>query len=347
MKLSLKNIIIFISILTFLSGCGKNNEAPDPPQAESTLVVELFNALRENDYSLATQKVKRMRMLNPRDFSLANIEYQIEMDSGFTGAQRSLDKGDVIKSKKVISATIAEYGNQEQLLTAEKKIKKLVELQKLTDRIRNAKTSSGIAIPTGELNRFIAKNKIAVPLKPFAEYSLDRARTLMSSEDIMGLENLKADIDVARVMDSSVLSTMMAELAIEEAQDKMVQAYEKQMSKNWDIDSNGSSWIKLDDEILYFRVALSADKELRDKMFSRLLLEPPGDFSSMMLRAFILKKSGYSNEAEALAEIVRNAFNIEKYQTEGWFKVYPDQITDFNSLNPFVLYPFFVYCEPN
>jgi hypothetical protein len=347
MKLSLKNTILFISILAFLSGCGKNENVPDPPQAETNLTVELFKALKNNDYSIATQKIKRLRMLNPHDYSLANVEYQIEMDSGFIGAQKSVNEGKIKQARKIISDTIKDYGNQDQLLNAEKKIKKLEEIQKLTNRIRKAKTSSGIAIPTGELNRFIEKNKIADPLKSFTEYSLDLARELMSTEDVMGLNDLKADIDIARIVDSSVLSTMMAELAVEEAQDKMVNAYEKQMSKDWNIEKSDKSTIKLDDEILYFRYALSSGKKQRDKIFSKLLLEPPGDFSSMFLRAFILNKSGYSNEAEALAQIIRSALQIEKYQTEGWFKVYPDQITDFNSLNPFVLYPFFVYCEPN
>ena len=347
MKFSLKNIFLLFAILLFITGCGNKKEVPDPPQAEGTLVVELFNALKKNDFSLATQKIKRLRMLSPKDFSLANIEYQIEMDSGFTGTQELVNEGRIKDAKKLMKETIDNYGKQEQLQIANDVIKKLEEIHDLTDKIRKAKTSSGVAIPTGELNRFIAKNKIAKPLKPFTEYSLDRARKLMTAEDILAMNDLKADIDIARVVDSSVISTMMAQLAIEEAQDVMVKEYNKVMSKDWKNAKLDKSEIKLYEEILYFRIALVSGKEKRDIIFKKLLIEPPGDFTSMLLRAFILKKSGYPNEGEALAQIIMSAFELEKYQTEGWFKVYPDYITDFYSLNPFVLFPFFVYCEPN
>ena len=347
MNLLVKKTLSLILILMLLSGCGKNEGNPNPPKAESTLVVEFFNALKGNDYTIASQKIKRLRMLNPKDFSLANIEYQIDLDSGFAGAQNLINEGRIKEAGIIIKGTIDKYGYQDQLIAADEKVKKLEVIQKLTDKMHKAKTSSGIAIPTGELNRFISNNKFAEPLKPFAEYSLDRARKLMTVEEIMAMDDLKADIDIAGVVDGSVLSTMMAQLAVEEAQDIMVMTYEKSMSEKWNIVNNNNLTIKLTDEKLFFRQALSSDKKTRDKMFARLLLEPPGDFSSMLLRAFILKKTGYSNECEALAQIIRNALKMEKYETIGWFKEYPDKITDFNSINPFVLYPFFVYSEAN
>jgi hypothetical protein len=348
MKLSFKktlSLMFLTSLLVILSGCGSGDNVPNPPEAESTLVVELFKALKDNDYTLATQKIKKLRMLDEDDYSLASIEYQIELDSGFYGAQELVDAGKVKEAKKLIKDTMSTYGRKEQLANAEVKVKKLEELQRIIDKIRKAKISSNIAIATGELNRYIATNKFAKPLIPFAEYSLDRARRLMTTEDKMAVRDLKADIDIAGVTDDSGLGTMMAELSIEDGQDALVSSYERSMAKNWKTANDDSYIIKLTDEMLYFRRALASNIRTREKIFSKLLVLPPGSFTSMLMRAFILEKMGYPAEADALGEIIIKALQLEKYKTIGWLKVRPDDLTGFNSINPFVLYPFFVYFE--
>ena len=90
MKLILKFLVILILTL-ILSGCGKDNSAPPPPRAQSDLVTELFSSLREHNYPLAAQKIKKLRMLNDKDYFLASIEYQINVDSGFIKAQNLLN----------------------------------------------------------------------------------------------------------------------------------------------------------------------------------------------------------------------------------------------------------------
>lgn len=329
----------------FVTACSKSNNIPPPPKAETDLIYSLFNSLKNDKYQIAVQKVKRLRLLSPSDYYLANIEYKIEIDSEFAEVQNSLDDGKINKAKEIIDNAVQKYGARPQLLNARKKLNSLVKANKLTEKIVNAKTSSEIAIPTGELNRLIQTNKFIKPLKTFTDYSLDRARILMSREEIMAVNDLKADIDVIRITDSSILSTAIAQLSIEKAKDRAVQNYEKLMSSNWKDLNTDNSIIKSDNDILLFRQALNSKADVRNNIYKRLLNIPPDSFSSMLIRAFILIKTGYSEEGNALSSVIRNSFQLDKNETAGWYKTKPDKFTDFYSINPFVLYPFFVYCE--
>ena len=218
----------------------------------------------------------------------------------------------------------------------------MTDIQKLSEKIIKGKTSSHIALATGELNRIIAKHKFANPLKPFAEYSLDRARKMMTTEEIMSIQDLIADIDIARIADPSIASTMYAELKLEDNDVETVKAYENMLSYNWNkpIES-----LDRFNEIQYFRDAISSNKAERDKIFTTFVSLPPANFTGMLIRAFVLKSVGYSKEGNALAKLVESTLQLNTKQTSTWFRISPAQITDFYSINPFVLYPFFVYCD--
>jgi len=347
--ISIKKISFLLIAVLFL-GCTRNTDAPNPPQAEGSLVIELFTALQEKDFSLAAAKLNRLKILNPGDVNISNIEYQIQVDSGLILAQKLLDERKISEAGSVLEQIIVKYGSKESLIHAMHKIDTIKEINKITERIKKAKTSSQLAIASGELNRIIGKNKFAAPLKEFTDYSLDRARRLMSREDVLAFNDLKADADIAAVMGDTLTSTIMAEITVEEPLNETALAYEQLMSKDWQkIESKGSC-IKLYDEQLYFRQTLnSRDETIEKRNFQDILNIPPGDYSSMLIRAFILNYTGYKKEGEALAEIIATDIGLEKKFTETWFNTCPGigNLKDLNTVNPFVLYPFFMYCEKN
>ena len=350
MKLISTKKLYFLLIAVLLIGCTRNTDAPNPPQAEGSLVIELFTALQEKDFSVAAAKLNRLKILNPNDVNISNIEYQVQVDSGLMLAQKFLDERKISEAGSVLEQTIVKYGSRESLIHAQHKIDTIKEINNITERIKKAKTSSQLAIASGELNRIIRKNKFATPLKEFTDYSLDRARRLMSREDVLAFNDLKADVDIAAVTGDTLTSTMMAEIAVEEPLNEVALAYEQLMSKDWQKIDITDSYIKLYDEQLYFRKILnSRDEKIKRRNFRNLLNIPPGDYSSMLIRAFILNDTGYKKEGKALAEIIANDIGLEKKFTENWFNACPGvgNLKDLNNVNPFVLYPFFMYCEKN
>lgn len=345
MKILKKLIILFLSVsMLFIAGCGKSKRIPEPPTAETNLVYEFFSALKSKDYQMAEQKIKMLRALNPKDIYLENIQQQIMINLCVQKTQNLLDVQKIDEAIASIQTEIATYGRQPVLLETLNTLNTLKKIEALTLELADAQSPEKMAVASAELKKLVKDNPYSKSLSNFAENILEESKVLALQEKASALKDLKADLDISFILGNPVIDTLLAELDIELSGDSQVIAYKKAMSKDWNKLNISNDYDDPSYELLIFRMALYSNKNEKQKIFQKLLFLPPNNFSSTIVRIIILESFGYGKEAKALENKVLKAIPEANDIKQNWFRFEPETLDEINEINPFVLYPFLMYC---
>ena len=346
-NLSSPILSLCLVLLFLLVGCDSSKQAPDPPHAEAALVVELFSALKDQDYQLAEKKIRRLKIIHPNEIFLENIQNRLQNNQQILKAQKLLDADDVDGAIESLSKTIYTKGQDTSLVDALNQVEALKNIKQLIDNVLTAKSSREIAVSSGKLNRVINSYPSAKALSDFSNSKLNYARSLLIIEKALAIEDLKADIDIAWIDGASYLDTMVASLEVEDPDNVEVLAYKKAMHKNWlDRDIITKIYSDPSSEFALFRKGLLLEDDTQKKdVYNTLLYLFPNNFKSLLIKAMLLKYAGYLKESSSIARQIAEALSIPSFQTKQWFRMIPANLIDFNRINPFVLYPFFIYCK--
>ncbi len=336
----------YIVLLFLLSGCDNSKQVPDPPLAETALVTELLFALKNKDYQLAEKKIQRLKAMDSEDLFLENIQTRLKNNKLISQAQKMLDSGNIDKAIESLSQSISVEGENSSLVGALNQLETLKNIKQLTENILKSESSREIAINSGKLNRAINTYPSAKKLANFSGSKLNHARSLLAVEKSVGIEDLRADIDIAWVKGRPYLNTMIASLEVEDSESPEVLAYIKAMQENWMDDKISEIYINPEQEILFFRkgLLLSNNAERRD-IYDTLLYLPPNNFRSMLIKAILLKFAGYSKESSAITKQISNYVSAPSSIVKKWFQLTTDSSIGINKINPFVLFPFFIYFD--
>ena len=345
-----KNIFFgrtFCFILLFLLvGCDNSKTAPDPPHAKAALVIELFSALKDKDYSLAGKKLQRLKIIDPDKVFLESIKNRLQNNQLIYKAQQLLDSGKIDEAIESLNKDISEQGENVALISALNQLKTLKNIKQLTTKALSTKTSREIAINSAKLNKAIASYPSAKDLTVFSKGRLNYARNLLAIEKALALEDLRADIDTGWVKGVSYLSTMVASLEVESPNNPDVLNYKEAMQKNWMDKDVSEVYYSPNKEFIFFRKGLLLnDTAKRDKIHKVLLSLPPNNFRSLLMKAVVLKFAGHKKEASAIIKQVADSLGISASKAKQWTLLRPDSLIGLKKINPFVLYPFFIYYE--
>jgi hypothetical protein len=340
-------INIFCLVLLFLiTGCDNSRQAPEPPHAEAALVIELLSSLKNKDYKLAEKKLKRFRGIDVDDIYLENIQIRIRNNLLIAKAQQLLNSGDINGSIKSLNQKISVEGQNSALVGALNQLGMLKNIKLLTDNILNAKKSRDLAIGSGKLSKALASYPAAKTLLNFSNSKLNHARNLLVIEKRLAIEDLKADIDIAWVLGTPYLDTMIASLELEDPKNPEVLAYKKAMQENWTDEKLSELYYNPEKEFIFFRkgLLLTGDTE-REDIYSALLYLSPSNYRSLLIKALLLKFAGYQKESSGITSQIAEALSASSSKARQWFRLVPNGLIGINKVNPFVLYPFFIYYD--
>ena len=337
-------LVFFLFLLFLLTGCGNSNQIPDPPHIKTDLVIELLSALKNNNYQLAEKKMKRLEAIDSNNIFFGNIRITIQNNRLISRAQGLLNLGDVDGAIELLNERISVEGQNSSLAGALNQLETLKDIKQVTDDILEAESSKEIAISSGKLNRIISSYPSAKVLSDFSNSRLNNARSLLIVERALAVEDLRADIDISWVKGRSYLDTMIASLEAEDPKNPEVLAYKQAMQENWMSENVLETYCDPEKETLFFRKGLLLKKNVtRENIYNVLLSSPPNNYRSLLIKAMLLKFAGYSKESSAFTKQVSEAVAASSSRERSWYQLVPDNLIEINKINPFVLYPFFIY----
>jgi len=338
--LSISASILISSLL--INGCSRQKEVPDPPHIQAQLINELFSALRSENYELALKKIERLVALDQNATYYGGVQNTVENNMAITRVQSTLDKGNINQAIDSVNKLMQEKGQTNALLDTLSELNTLLKIKKLTEKISKEEDARALAVSTGKLNREISNYSSANYLKPFADRQLLRSKNIRGEEKQIGIEDLKADIDVAWVEGNKNLDTLIAMLEISSPDSQLAKAYKESLQPNWRDINPSKGYINPIKEFIYFREAF-INSSIRNELFTKLMKIQPANFKSLLIKSIILNYQGNKKASEELTKNLTTQLYISDELSKKWFIFTPNGSNKLNELNPFVSYPFFIY----
>lgn len=316
-------------LLLLISSCSEKSNAPEPPHLKAQLVSELFSALRQENYEMASNRINRLRELDPEDVSLQTIQINIQNNLVMQRAQADLNKGDIDAAIKTIDDFSAKNGQTANLRDA---VRELMVLKDIKISINNI------------LSEY---NQISASSKSTSNGSIPLIPKTITQEDALGLENLKADIDTSWVRGNPDIDTLIAILEVENPSDSLVSFYRKSMSQDWEKTDISANYLNTNAEVLIFRILANTSFSPENKSsIKKIASFAPNNFKDMLAKAIMLNFTGDVEKSNAMLNAMQKILNANDSVYKSWFTLTP-QNKSLDKLNSFIIYPFFIYCNQN
>ena len=340
-------LLVLLTSTGIISSCSKSNTTPEPPHLKTQLVSELFAALRQENWEVASEKTNRIRELSPDDAALSGIEITVKNNLTIQEAQKKLDKGDIDGAIKVINDFTEKNGQTVDFRDAIREINTLKEIRNLSELVVAEEDSVNLAYATAKLNKTILNYPDARDLQSFTDRSASRIQELKKKERLIGLEDLRAEIDTEWVKNREIVDTLMAIFEAINPNDDLPLSYRKGLTADWNNLSFTKNYLNSNLEYIFFRMILIADqkKQQKDLMFKLVALEP-NNYRTMLMKGFLLNILGKVDDSMAILSKVKTELSINDAQYKSWFILSPTNSGIFE-INPFALCPFFIYTSNN
>ena len=115
------------------------------------------------------------------------------------------------------------------------------------------------------------------------------------------------------------------------------------MQKNWTDENVSEIYYAPEKEFIFFRIGLLKNETERKNIYKTLLYSSPNNFRSLLIKALLLQMAGYSKESYVIMEQIAESISASSSKVRQWLQLVPDNTIEINKINPFVLYPFFIY----
>lgn len=215
--------MIFLLSLLFC-GCGKK-EAPPPPRVKSQLVLELFNALDNNDYQAALNKTIRLKEIDQGDLFLSKLENIEEINLVISKVQKHVDNDNLDKAINEIDTAIPRLGHQTILEETRKELITLKKITILLKMINNPETSLQLAKNALKLKKITETYKPAGIFTPLIDEKIELAREMNRWENDRAIFGVCSDINNLMINEETGILVLLAELSVEEPDHPLVKSY--------------------------------------------------------------------------------------------------------------------------
>ena len=326
-----------------ISSCSKSNSTPEPPHLKTQLVSELFAALRQENWESAVEKINRIRELSPGDTALSGIEITVKNNITIKNAQEKLDNGEIDGAIKIINDFTEKNGQTVDFRDAVRELNTLKEIRSLSESVVAEEDSVNLAYATARLNKTISKYPDAKDLQSFADRSASKIQELKKKERLMGLENLRAEIDTEWVKNTENIDTLIAMFEAISPNDDLPLAYKKGLAADWNNLDFTENYLNSNLEYIFFRMVLLAAQGQQQKDFmSKLVAVEPNNYRTMLMNGLMLNMLGKVADSMTILSTIKTDLSLSDDQYGAWFILSPTN-TGIYKINPFALYPFFIY----
>lgn len=310
-----------------ITSCSKPSDAPQPPHLKAQLVSELFSALRQQNYEIASNRIDRLRDLDPDDVALQTIQINIQNNLVMQRVQAELNKGEIDSAVKIIDDFSLKNGQTADLRDA---IRELTVLKDIKILLNNIATQF-------KANPFYSR--------PFQDGSNPLASKPITQEKILALEDLKADIDISWVMGDENIDTLIAILEVANPGDSLVTAYRKSMSEDWSKFDISANYLNINMEFLTFRILANSSFENKN-ILKKIASFAPNNYRDMLAKSIMLNFTGDVEKSNTMLSSMKDFLNTPNNTYKSWFTLTPKG-RSLSGLNPLITTPFFIYCNQN
>lgn len=336
-------LFVLLFLIAIIPSCSKNSNIPEPPHLKTQLVSELFAALRQENWEAALGKINRIREISPDDAALSGIEIITKNNLTIQESQKKLDKGDIEGAIKIINDFTEKNGQTVELRDAIRELNTLKEIRTLTESVADEEDSIRLAYSTAKLNKAISNYPEARELQTFADHNITRIQDLKNKERLVGLEDLRADIDIAWFKNREIVDTLIAMFEAISPDDGLPLAYRKGMDADYANLNFNENYFNSNLEYIFFRnILLNNHEQERKDLMTKLITLEPNNYRTFLMKAFMLNMIGKIDDSMAILATAKADLSISDTQYRSWFILSPINI-DIYKINPFVLSPFFVY----
>jgi hypothetical protein len=204
-----------------------------------------------------------------------------------------------------------------------------------------------LAYATAKLNKTISIYPDARDLQSFTDRSASKIHGLKKKERLIGLEDLRADIDIEWFKNREIIDTLMAMFEAINPDDDLPLAYRKGLTADWNNLSFIENYFNSNLSYIFFRMILLADQEQQQKdLMSKLVALEPNNYRTMLMKGFMLNMLGKVDDSMVILSTIKTDLSISDSQYRSWFILSPTN-TGIYEINPFALCPFFVYISNN
>lgn len=337
-------LLVLLTSAGVISSCSKSSNNPEPPHLKTQLVSELFSALRQENWEVALEKINRIRELSPDEAALSGIELTIKNNLTIQETQKKLDDSDIDGAIKIINDFTEKNGQTVDFRDAIRELNTLKEIRSLSESVAAEEDSVNLAYATAKLNKTISSYPDAKNLQSLTDRTPSRIQELKKKERLMGLEDLRADIDIEWFKNIEVIDTLMAMFEAINPDDDLPLSYRKGLAADWDNLSFTENYLNSNLEYIFFRMILLADQKGQQQkdLMSKLATLEPNNYRTMLMKGFILNMLGKVDDSMTILSTVKTDLSISDSQYMTWFILSPTN-TGVYEINPFALCPFFVY----
>lgn len=326
-------------------GCGVDKRAaPEPPRAQTRLLLDLFKALDEKDYNSASLKIKKLKEICDSDLAISSLE-SFELDNHAASITRdALAKGNIDKANELIVSEIRKRGLVPKLVETQEEINALRDVARLVSKAQNPEDATDLEATAEKIIKLSSEHASFKPLESFAETKLAKAKTLLVKEKQKALEDLCADFDIAWASGSLETGTIAASIVVENPSHNESRMIASLLSKNW---SHEDSWGNIDfclNDIALFRKAANLRGIERSKYYLFFKSLPPANYRALLAKeSFLSLNSPQPLDNDAVKKLNDAASIMGTSQEKSHYSPFPSSSKGFNFVNPLVYYPFYAY----
>ncbi len=202
---------LLIALPCLFCSCRKGSQAPELPSSRSEVVLDLFRNLEKKDHELALKKIEKLRLIDPSSVFLAELEIVERNNMIISGAQKSLDSGNLDKSRSEVENAMRDFGQDAALLAARNEITDATKISKAVDMLLKKDIDSTIMSRSAkEIIEVADKNPAAADFRLFSGEKLKESEKLANWEDRRALEDLVSECIVGRNASPLFRSTLIS-----------------------------------------------------------------------------------------------------------------------------------------
>ena len=224
-------LLICLVVLTVATGCS-DQRVPDPPTARAELTERLFDALNYKRYDEALAIIEKLLALYPDDSELMEMKSRVIVNACVERIQPLINQGNLEEALKIVRQEAKKHLAIRKFYELEAEILKLLNLQKLAENLKNAKTAAELEDALKKIETPAAEYPLAVNLHndmKARRIHLARIRKAEAAAKAQAEARAKAEAEKARASaraQAQAEARVKAEAAAKDAREKFRQQQE-------------------------------------------------------------------------------------------------------------------------
>lgn len=210
-----RRLAALLLLFFFLVSCS-DRKVPPPPRAQPELLLEIYDLSRRHDYKAALSKVQKMRVLEPTNTFLAELEGNVRFNLLTVEVNKYLQNGNFDAALNSIQRYETLYGSSSATTEVKNRLFVLTELDSLIGRARNTVKSDELEKILARLEVLSKEINFSPKILNFFQDQLSKVKNLRKVERDRMLFGLREDsLALFRAGDARTASTLTAVYALE------------------------------------------------------------------------------------------------------------------------------------